>query len=89
MLTCASQPGERRECAADTSKGVVLARSSGASPCLLGKSWGYDDSGVWVKGELATKVKYYTQSTEDKQSQPGTNAIVDGGLEYKGADAFP
>jgi hypothetical protein len=46
-VTCASEPGERRECAADTSKGVVLARSSGASPSLLGKSRGYTDTGVW------------------------------------------
>jgi hypothetical protein len=35
-------------CAADTSKGVVLVRSTGASACLLGKTWGYDDAGVWV-----------------------------------------
>jgi hypothetical protein len=47
-LTCASKPGERQHCPADTSKGVALARSSGESPCLLGKTWGYDDKGVWV-----------------------------------------
>jgi hypothetical protein len=27
---------------------VALGRSSGEAPCLLGKSWGYDDQGVWV-----------------------------------------
>jgi hypothetical protein len=48
VIRCESKPGERKECAADTSKGVVLARSSGASACLLGKTWGYDDRGVWV-----------------------------------------
>ncbi len=47
-LTCTSQTGERQHCAADTSKGVVLARSTGEAPCLLGKTWGYDDSGIWV-----------------------------------------
>src|SRR5262245_50079554 len=47
-MSCASKPGERQHCGADTSKGVVLARSSGEAPCLLGKSWGYDDDGVWV-----------------------------------------
>jgi hypothetical protein len=47
-VPCASVPGERQHCAADTSRGVVLARSSGKSPCLLGKSWGYDEQGVWV-----------------------------------------
>ena len=47
-IACASKPGERNHCAADTSKGVVLARSHGEAPCLLGKSWGYDTEGVWV-----------------------------------------
>jgi len=47
-LSCSSQPGERQHCAADTSAGVALARSTGTAPCLLGKNWGYDDKGVWV-----------------------------------------
>jgi hypothetical protein len=47
-VSCASQPGERQYCAADTSSGVALASSSGSSPCLLGKTWGYDDTGIWV-----------------------------------------
>jgi hypothetical protein len=48
-VTCTSVAGERRHCPADTSAGVVLARSTGSAPCLLGKTWGYDDSGVWVE----------------------------------------
>ena len=47
-ITCTSQPGGREQCAADTSSGVILARSTGEAPCLLGKTWGYDDKGVWV-----------------------------------------
>src|SRR6476469_2962533 len=47
-VTCASKIGERTQCAADTSKGVVLARSYGTAACLLGKTWGYDDRSVWV-----------------------------------------
>ena len=47
-VVCASRVGERNHCAADTSKGVILARSQGEAPCLLGKTWGYDDQGVWV-----------------------------------------
>src|SRR4029078_11673719 len=26
----------------------VLVRSFGGAACLLGKTWGYDDQGVWV-----------------------------------------
>lgn len=47
-LTCSSAAGEREHCAANTSAGVLMARSVGSSACLLGKTWGYDDGGVWV-----------------------------------------
>ncbi len=48
VVSCSSRPGERQHCPADTSKGVALARTTGERPCLLGKTWGYDDEGVWV-----------------------------------------
>jgi hypothetical protein len=47
-ITCESQPGGRTHCAAKTSQGVTLVRSTGGAPCLLGKTWGYDDTGIWV-----------------------------------------
>ena len=47
-LNCASDVGQRIHCEAETSAGVALVRSTGAAPCLLGKTWGYDDSGIWV-----------------------------------------
>ena len=48
IITCVSKPGERQVCTADTTAGVVLVRSIGESECLLGKNWGYVDTGVWV-----------------------------------------
>ena len=48
IITCVSKQGERQVCKANTTAGVVLVRSSGDSECLLGKNWGYDDTGVWV-----------------------------------------
>src|SRR5262245_33950596 len=57
-VSCTSKPGERNHCAAATAAGVALARSSGDAPCLLGKTWGYDDTGIWVadgcSGEFIT-----------------------------------
>jgi Protein of unknown function (DUF3011) len=57
-LTCTSEPGGRQVCAADTSAGVVLAKSTGTTACLLGKTWGYDNTSVWVSdgcsGEFLT-----------------------------------
>jgi Protein of unknown function (DUF3011) len=47
-VTCASLAGERQVCPAHTSTGVALVKSTGTAACLLGKTWGYDDSGVWV-----------------------------------------
>jgi predicted porin len=48
LLTCESQPGGREYCSADTSSGVALATQTSSESCLLGKTWGYDDKGVWV-----------------------------------------
>jgi Protein of unknown function (DUF3011) len=58
-VICASQPGGgRTNCPADTSAGVVLVNSTGAAACLLGKTWGYDQTSVWVSdgcvGEFRT-----------------------------------
>ena len=47
-MPCVSKPGGQEHCPADTSKGVVLVSSTGEAPCLLGKTWGYDDTGIWV-----------------------------------------
>jgi hypothetical protein len=52
-IRCSSKPGERQHCPADTSHGVTLARSAGASPCMLGRTWGYDAQGVWVSDGCA------------------------------------
>jgi Protein of unknown function (DUF3011) len=48
VLACTSKPGETAHCPADTSAGVLLNRSTGSAPCLLGKTWGYDQNSVWV-----------------------------------------
>jgi hypothetical protein len=47
-IVCQSRPGERESCAANTSAGVVLVNSIGTAACLLGRTWGYDDNGIWV-----------------------------------------
>jgi len=48
LVVCSSRLGQRIQCGVDTSAGVALVRSRGAAPCLLGDTWGYDDSGIWV-----------------------------------------
>src|SRR5215472_6346226 len=52
-ITCSSSANQRQHCPADTSSGVALVKSTGDAPCLLGKSWGYDDTGIWVSDGCA------------------------------------
>ncbi len=47
-VSCTSGVDERQHCAADTSAGVLLMRETGEAACLLGRTWGYDGTGVWV-----------------------------------------
>ena len=46
-LTCSSYGG-RKFCAADARWGVELRRQLGERECIEGRTWGYDDRGVWV-----------------------------------------
>lgn len=57
-VRCESRDGRRRTCAMDTSNGVRLEREFSSSPCIRGRSWGFDRNGVWVdrgcRGEFAS-----------------------------------
>ncbi len=63
---CASKPGERTQCPADTSAGIVLLRSTGEAPCLLGKTWGYDQTSVWVSDGCSAE--FGTGTVSDAQA---------------------
>ncbi len=47
-IVCESKDGQRQHCPAVTSAGVTLVKSTGSKPCVLGNTWGYDQTGVWV-----------------------------------------
>src|SRR6185503_16697822 len=67
-ITCDSKAGGREHCAATTSSGVVLARSSGEAPCLLGKTWGYDDTGVWVADGCSAEFVVAGALTDEREA---------------------
>ncbi|HET9793826.1 MAG TPA: DUF3011 domain-containing protein, partial [Thermoanaerobaculia bacterium] len=82
-VLCESKGNERQHCAADTSRGVALVRTlSDEAPCLLGKTWGYDDAGIWVTDgcsaeflpgqELPTKAEPLTAETPKPETPPKT-----------------
>src|SRR5688572_33261799 len=67
LVSCGSKPGERNVCAASTMGGVALVSSSGEAPCLLGRTWGYDDNGVWVSDGCTGE--FYTGPMTKKQEK--------------------
>jgi hypothetical protein len=48
-LICESGDKRERFCPADTRGGVVLVRTLGGR-CVLGRTWGYESEGIWVRG---------------------------------------
>jgi DUF3011 family protein len=52
-VTCVSAGADRTYCPGDTSSGVLLLQSTGTGECLLGRTWGYDQRGVWVSDGCA------------------------------------
>jgi Protein of unknown function (DUF3011) len=78
-VTCASRAGERQVCPAHTSTGVTLVKSTGPTACLLGKTWGYEDAGVWVmdgcSGEfMIGHAVSSNQAVADNQAATGSQA---------------
>ena len=50
FITCESISNDRHSCDADTRGGVRLVRQESNSDCVAGRTWGYDDLGIWVSG---------------------------------------
>ncbi|GAB2501851.1 hypothetical protein GCM10027084_15240 [Pseudoxanthomonas sangjuensis] len=48
QFRCESIDNRQRYCSADTRGGVQLVRQLSKSPCVRGRTWGYDRNGVWV-----------------------------------------
>ena len=48
VFRCESQDNRMQRCNADTRYGVRINRQLSGSACVEGRSWGYDNTGVWV-----------------------------------------
>ena len=48
VISCASDDGRRHYCQADTRGRVQLLKKQSDSSCQEGRSWGYDERGIWV-----------------------------------------
>jgi len=49
-LRCESTDNNTRHCDVDTRGGVFLSRRLSDAPCTEGRTWGYDNRGIWVTG---------------------------------------
>src|SRR5262249_15647622 len=47
-VTCSSDDMGRHTCPIDARGGVQLTRQISGSPCIFGRTWGYDSKGIWV-----------------------------------------
>lgn len=47
-VRCESMDKRTRHCNIDTRRGVQLTRRLSDAPCVQGRTWGYDNRGVWV-----------------------------------------
>lgn len=47
-ITCASDDGGRHYCPVNTKYGVEMVNQRSGSPCVEGRTWGYDRRGIWV-----------------------------------------
>lgn len=50
VVRCESQDGRTRYCDADVRGGVRLTRQLSRTDCVRGRTWGYDNRGIWVGG---------------------------------------
>ena len=70
-VVCGSKPGERQTCAADTTGGVTLVRSTGTVACELGTSWGFDQTEHLGAGRLQRRVFAWDEAV----GRPGVRQV--------------
>ena len=68
-VSCVSTSSARVHCTANTSAGVLLVRSTGTTECILGRSWGYDQTGIWVSDGCSGEFQL-SRATLATTSQP-------------------
>ncbi|MEP7242147.1 MAG: DUF3011 domain-containing protein, partial [Gammaproteobacteria bacterium] len=58
-VSCSSDDGHRRECAADLRGYMVRdVDQSSRTKCVVGRNWGYDERGVWVDDGCRATFKF-------------------------------
>ena len=90
-VTCVATSAERTFCPGDASRGVVLIKSNGPGECLLGRTWGYDQTGVWVRDGCSGEFVFGGLAQQCFDAGHGSNASAPSrrSASRRGASSIP
>lgn len=74
-VTCESRHGRYNYCRIDTDGKVELVRQLSRDDCREGRSWGYDDRGVWVDRGCGAEFRVGRDSKSDKHAAIAAGVI--------------
>ena len=76
-VACSSDNGGRNYCPMNTGNGVRLVNQRSGSPCVQGKTWGYDARGIWVdRGCRADFQVFYNSTPGMGPGRPGQGLTI-------------
>jgi hypothetical protein len=55
LIVCESPNGQQSFCRADTQRGVQLVREISRNRCFEGRTFGYEEDGIWISGGCAAE----------------------------------
>ncbi|MEN3110301.1 DUF3011 domain-containing protein [Uliginosibacterium paludis] len=76
-ISCNSRGHDYTYCQVDTANHVELVKKNSWSDCEQGRSWGYDEHGVWVDRGCSADFRV-GQEDQHKNNHPRTKAIAIG-----------
>jgi hypothetical protein len=82
VVTCSSDDDHRHLCAVDINGGVRFVQQRSGSPCELGRSWGFNQKGIWVdhgcRADFAIEASWSREDTGwDRDHDQGGNSDQD------------
>ena len=78
-VTCKSRKHEYKMCRVDTHGYVRLVREHSRSKCMQGKTWDYDQRGIWVDSNCSADFVIETRHhTDGHKDHNGKGAVVAG-----------
>ena len=85
-ITCSSNNGRRNVCNVNTRGGVRISRQISGTPCVQGRTWGWDNNSVWVDGGCRAEFIVGSGNTWGQQGKTVTCSSNDGRRNFCGVD---